>query len=90
MPLVSHEAIVAVLALGGFFVFLGIVSILWNWRERKKYYDSILLSRRDIKESLTHEPWRSWLHAWQIGGKISLVVGIVLLVIGGVLWYMTP
>lgn len=87
MPLATYQII---LAMGGFFVLLGIVFILWNRRERKKYYNSILLTRRDIKESLTHEPHRSWLHAWQIGGRISLILGIVLLIIGGVLWFITP
>ena len=79
-----------VLVMGGFFVLLGIIFILWNKREKKGYYNSILLTRRDIKESITHEPWRSWLHAWQIGGRISLIVGIVLLIIGGILWFIAP
>jgi hypothetical protein len=80
----------AILGMGGFFLLLGIICILWSKREKKKYYNSILLTRRDIKESLTHEPWRSWLHAWQIGGRISLIVGIVLLIIGGILWFLAP
>jgi hypothetical protein len=79
-----------ILAMGGFFLLLGIVFILGNKREKRKYYNSILLTRRDIKESITHEPDRPWLHAWQIGGWISLIVGIVLLIIGGILWYVAP
>ena len=82
MPLASYQVI---LVMGGFFLLLGIIFILWNKREKKRYYNSILLTRRDIKESLTHEPQRSWLHAWQTGGRISLIVGIVLLIIGGIL-----
>jgi len=87
MPLTTYQVI---LAMGGFFIVVGIIFILWNKRERKKYYNSILLTRRDIKESLTHEPHRLWLHAWQIGGRISLILGIVLLIIGGVLWFIAP
>ena len=87
MPLASYQVI---LAMGGFFLLLGIIFVLWNKRERKRYYNSILLTQRDIKESLTHEPERPWLHAWQIGGRISLIVGIVLLIIGGILWLITP
>jgi hypothetical protein len=75
-----------ILGMGGFFVLLGIIFILWNMREKKRYYNSILLTRRDIEESLTHEPERSWLHAWQIGGRISLIIGIMLLIAGGILW----
>jgi len=81
MPLASYDAI---LVLGGFFLLLGIIFVLWNRREKKSYYNSILLTQRDIKESLTHEPERPWLHAWQVGGRISLIIGIVLLIIGGI------
>jgi hypothetical protein len=35
---------------------------------------------------VTHEPERPWLKAWQIGGRISLTIGIILAVAGGVLW----
>jgi len=76
------------LGLGGLFTFLGIIFILWNRREKNKYYNSILLTRRDIKEVITREHERFWLLAWQIGGRVSLVVGIVLLIIGGIFWYM--
>jgi len=82
MPLASYQVI---LVMGGFFVLLGIIFILWNKREKKRYYNSILLTRRDIKETITHEHERFWLQAWQIGGRISLAVGIVLLIIGGIL-----
>jgi hypothetical protein len=77
------------LGMGGFFVLLGILFILGNKREKKKYYNSILLTRRDIQEIITHEHERFWLHAWKIGGWISLTVGIVLLIIGVILWRIT-
>ncbi len=76
------------LVMGGFFALLGIIFILWNKKEKKRYYNNILLTRRDIKETITHEHERFWLLAWQIGGRISLIVGIVLLIIGGVVWYL--
>jgi len=87
MPLASYQAI---LTMGGLFLLLGIIFILWNKREKKGYYNSILLTRRDVKESLNHEPERPWLHAWQIGGRISLIVGIMLLIVGGILWFISP
>jgi hypothetical protein len=77
-----------VLGMGGFFLLLAVVFIVWNKREKKRYYNSILLTRRDIKETITHEHERFWLQAWQIGGRISLIVGIVLLIIGGILWFI--
>jgi hypothetical protein len=76
------------LGMGGFFVLLGVIFILGNRREKKKYYNSILLTRRDIKETITHEHERFWLQAWLIGGRISLTVGIALLIIGGILWHI--
>ena len=79
-----------ILGMGGFFVLLGIIFILGNRREKRKYYNSILLTQRDIKETITHEHERFWLQAWQIGGWISLIVGIVLLIIAGVLRHAAP
>ena len=79
-----------VLGMGGFFVLLGIIFILANRREKRKYYNSILLTQRDIKETITHEHERFWLQAWQIGGWISLVIGIVLLIIGAIFWRIAP
>jgi hypothetical protein len=78
------------LGMGGLFTLLGIIFILWNRREKNKYYNSILLTRRDIKETITHEHERFWLLAWQIGGRVSLILGIVLLIIGGILWHIAP
>jgi hypothetical protein len=87
MSVASYQII---LGMGGFFVLLGIIFMLGNRREKRKYYNSILLTRRDIKETITHEHERFWLQAWQIGGWISLIVGIVLLIIGGILWHIAP
>ncbi|MBE9514394.1 MAG: hypothetical protein IMY83_05120 [Chloroflexi bacterium] len=78
----------AIMALGGFFLVLGVAFIVWNRRERKGYYDSVM-RKRDVKEFLTHEPERSWLNAWRIGGRISLVIGTMLVLAGGVLWLLT-
>jgi len=82
MPLASYQVI---LVMGGCFLLLGIIFILWNKREKNRYYNSILLTRRDIKETITREHERFWLQAWQIGGRISLIVGIILLIIGGIM-----
>jgi len=75
----------AILALGVFLILLGVVFMLWNRREKGKYYDSIS-TRRDVKEFITHEPEHPWLNAWQLGGRISLIVGTMLAIAGGVLW----
>jgi hypothetical protein len=79
-----------ILGLGGFFVLLGIIFMLGNRRGKNRYYNSILLTQRDIKETITHEHERYWLQAWKIGGWISVIVGSVLLIIGVILWRIAP
>ena len=74
----------AILGMGIFFTLFGVAALLLGRRERNSYYDSILKGR-DIKEYITHEPQRSWLSAWEVGGKVSLVLGILLLVAVGVI-----
>ena len=59
--------------------------MLFSRREEKKYNNSIL-TQRDIKELITREPEQPWLRGWEIGGKISLIVGVPLAITGGVLW----
>jgi hypothetical protein len=75
----------AILAMGIFFIVLGVTFLLWNRKELKTYYTS-KSTQRDLKEFLTHEPERTWLNAWQIGGRVALLLGILLALTGGVLW----
>lgn len=82
MPFAAWQAI---LGLGLFFVLMGIAFVSWNRKEARTYYTS-LASRKDVKEFITHEPKRPWLGAWGIGGKISLVIGGMLLGAAVVLW----
>lgn len=77
----------AILAMGIFFILLGITFLLWNRKEVKTYYNS-KSTQRDLKEFLAHEPERPWLNAWQIGGRVALVLGTLLVIAGGVLWLM--
>jgi len=77
----------AILAMGIFFILLGITFLLWNRKEMKTYYNS-KSTQRDLKEFLAHEPERPWLNAWQIGGKVAIVLGTLLAIAGGVLWLM--
>jgi len=84
MPLATCQAI---LAMGIFFILLGVTFLLWNRKEVKTYYNS-KSTQRDLKEFLLREPERPWLNAWQIGGRVALVLGILLAIAGGVLWLM--
>jgi len=71
--------------MGIFFLLLGLGFIGWDRREKRVYYDS-LLGRRDLREFIQREPPRSWMNAWRTGGQISLILGSVLAISGGVLW----
>ncbi len=82
MPLATCQAI---LGMGIFFLLLGLAFIWWDRREKKVYYDS-LLGRRDLREFVEREPQRSWMNAWRTGGQISLILGLILAIVGGVLW----
>jgi len=83
----SFASCQAIVGIGVVFIFLGIASILWSRKEKKAYYDSAA-TRRDVKEFITHEPERPWLDAWRIGGKIFLIIGVMLAIAGAVLWQM--
>ena len=76
----------AILGMGGFFVLLGIVFFISNRRGKNKYYENILLTERDVKEAITHQPERSWLNAFKIGAIICFIIGCGLLIAGGILW----
>ncbi len=83
MPLSDHFIFMGV---GGIFVILGIILICWGRGEEKGYYSS-LAGRHDVREFLEHWPQRPRIGAGQIGGWISLSVGLVLVVVGGALWF---
>jgi hypothetical protein len=71
--------------MGIFFLVLGLGFIGWDRREKKVYYDS-LLDRKDLREFIERQPQRSWMNAWRTGGQISLILGSLLAIVGGVLW----
>ena len=70
---------------GGLFILLGLVAIIWDKREEKRYYNA-LSTRPDVREYLEHWPQRPELGALKVGGWISIAVGLVMLAIGGGFW----
>ena len=80
-----HSDCFIIMGIGGFFVLLGIILILWGKFERRGYYDSIA-ARGDAREFLEHWPERPRLGAGKIGGWVALAVGVVLVVTGGAFW----
>ncbi len=74
-----------VVGMGGLFILLGLVAIIWGKREEKGYYNS-LSSRTDVREYLERSPERPEPGALKIGGWIAIAIGLVMLGIGGGFW----
>jgi hypothetical protein len=72
---------IIMLGIGGFFVILGIIGLLWGRKEESAYYGSVS-EKIDVREFVDHNPLRPEPGAIKIGGRICIIVGIVLLLIG--------
>lgn len=81
----SQSSLVIVMSLGGLFVLLGLVIIVWGRREEKSYYSSIS-TRPDVREFLERWPRRPEPEALKIGGWIAIAVGLLMLAMGGGFW----
>lgn len=79
--------LIALMGIGGFFILLGLAAIIWDRKEEKGYYDSIS-SRPDTREFLEKWPPRAQFGALKIGGWISITIGTLMLIIGGVFWLL--
>ena len=75
------------MAVGGGFIILGLVGILWGRHEEKSYFES-LTSRPDLREFIAHWPERPQPGALRTGGWIAIAVGLLLLVAGIILWLL--
>ena len=75
------------MGVGGFFILLGLVVLLWGRREEKTYYNSIH-TRADLREFLEHTPERPEPSGLKVGGWIAIAVGLLMLALGGafLLW----
>ena len=73
------------IGMGGSFILLGVVAIIWSRSEEKRYYDS-LSTRHDAREFLEHRPQRPRFWALKIGGRIAITIGVLMVVMGGAFW----
>ena len=79
-----HGDCFILMGLGGLFIILGLIAIIWGRREEKSYYNS-LSSRPDLREFQEHRPKRPQPGALKTGGWIGITIGLVMLVTGAVL-----
>lgn len=73
---------------GGLFIVLGIIGIIWGRYEEKKYYEA-LTARTDVREFVSHWPERPQPGALKVGGRIAIVLGVIMLVVGIIFWLMS-
>ena len=75
------------IVMGGVFVAVGACIFFKGKIDEKKEYGA-LTSRTDMKEFLDYSPEHSGAGAFKLGGRISIIVGLVMLgIVGGLrLW----
>jgi uncharacterized membrane protein len=71
---------------GAVFIILGIIGIFWGRHEQKKM-DEALTTRVDVREFVSHWPESPQPGALKIGGAIAVALGIVMMIVGVILWY---
>ena len=74
---------------GVVFILLGVGAIFLGRREEKSYYDS-LTARADLREFYARWPRRPEPGASKIGGRIAVALGLILIILGGVFWLVSP
>ena len=75
---------IVLMVMGGVFILLGIGAIMWGRGEEKSYYNS-MTSRSDVREFMEREPQYPQFGALKIGGRIAIIIGVLLIVIGIIL-----
>ena len=67
-----------VMIIGGIFIVLGFIGIIWGKRESDTYYTSVS-ERTDVREFLDRLPGRPEPGALRTGGKIAIALGVVVI-----------
>ena len=75
------------MGVGGGFIILGLIGIFWGRHEEKTYFDA-LASRHDMREFVSHWPERPQPGALRIGGWITIIVGVILLIVVMIFWLL--
>ena len=75
------------IGVGGGFIILGIIGLIWGRHEEKSYFEA-LAEQRDMREFVSHWPERPQPGAVKIGGWIAIALGVLLLVVGIIFWLL--
>ena len=82
-----HGDCFILMGVGGGFIILGLVGILWGRHEERSYFES-LTARPDLREFMAHWPERPQPGALKIGGWIAIAIGLLMLVVGVIFWLL--
>jgi hypothetical protein len=77
----SGSDLVTICIIGGVFIILGIIGVIWGKIEEGSWYSSVS-TRIDVREFLDRAPGRPEPGALKIGGRICLAIGIIILLVG--------
>jgi len=73
-----------VMGIGGLFVLLGVIIMLWAKHKQKDYGD-VLSRREELRSFLGYWPDLILPSELRVGGWVSVVVGVALIILGIVL-----
>jgi len=73
------------LIVGGVFIVLGIMAIIWGIREEKKVFDA-LSQKPDLREFTLKHIETPQPGALKVGGWIAVGLGVILIVVGIIFW----
>ena len=85
MPQADYFVLMGV---GGGFLILGLIAILWGKREETSYFESMASRTNDLREFVSHWPPRPQPGALKIGGWIAGAIGLLVLLTGVVFWIL--
>ena len=72
---------------GGVFLILGIIGILWGRYEEKRLFEA-LAEQRDLREFTLEHVESPQPGALRMGGWIAVVLGILVMVVGIIFWLL--
>lgn len=73
------------LIIGAVFTALGVGILLWGRREEKEICQA-MSDRTDVRKYLEYKSESSQSWSFRVGGIITLVIGLALLIMGGAFW----
>jgi len=77
-----------IMSVGGGFIILGLIGIIWGRHEEKTYFNSLAARPDDMREFMEHWPMRPQPGAVRTGGWIAIAIGLLMLIVGIVLWLL--